>query len=173
MAGGRYFSEIAANIANVIEDGSCISLGIGPLYEALSVQLVTKKNLGIHSPFFTDSLMDLVKSGAVTNRYKGVFRGKCSTSYLLGSEKIMRWLDRNPLVDFQPENVIMDSKVIGSNDKMMAIIPARKIDLTGNVALHTGKGNFTAGPGNVQELFMGASLSKKGRDNFWPSQPQH
>ncbi|MGP8154268.1 MAG: GNAT family N-acetyltransferase [Smithella sp.] len=160
------FLRIAANIANVIEDGSCISLGIGPLYEALSVQLVTKKNLGIHSPFFTDSLMDLVKSGAVTNRYKGVFRGKCSTSYLLGSEKLMRWLDRNPLVDFQPEDVIMDSKVIGSNDKMMAIIPARKIDLTGNVALHTGKGNFTAGPGNVQELFMGASLSKKGRTIF-------
>jgi acyl-CoA hydrolase/GNAT superfamily N-acetyltransferase len=160
------FLKIAANITNVIEDGSCISLGIGPLYEALAVQLAAKKHLGIHTPFFTDAVMDLVKSGAVTNRLKGVFRGKCSASYLLGSEKMMHWLDHNPLVDFQPEDVIMDPKVIGSNDKMIAIIPARKIDLTGNVALHTGKGNFTAGPGNVQELFMGASLSKKGRTIF-------
>jgi acyl-CoA hydrolase/GNAT superfamily N-acetyltransferase len=160
------FLKIAANIANIIEDGSCISFGIGPLYEALAIQLASKKNLGIHSPFFTDALMDLVKSGAVTNRLKGVFRGKCSASYLLGSEKLMQWLDHNPLVEFQPEDVITDPKVIGSNDKMIAVLPARKIDLTGNVALHTGKGNVTAGPGNVQELFMGAALSKKGRTIF-------
>jgi acyl-CoA hydrolase/RimJ/RimL family protein N-acetyltransferase len=160
------FMKIATNIAAVIDDGSCISMGIGPLYEALAVQLATKKNLGVHSPFFTDSLMDLVKSGAVTNRYKGVFRGKCSASYLMGTEELMRWLDRNPLVDFQPEDVITDPKIIGMNNRFIAILPARKIDLTGNVALHTGKGNVTAGPGNVQELFMGAQLSRNGRTIF-------
>ena len=160
------FLKIASNIANVIDDGSCISLGIGPLYEALAVQLAAKKHLGVHSPFFTDALMDLIKSGAVTNRHKSVFRGKSSASYLLGSEKMMRWLDNNPLVEFQPEDVITDPKVIGSNDRMIAILPARKIDLTGNVALHAGKGNVTAGPGNVQELFMGAALSKNGRTIF-------
>ena len=160
------FQKIAANIANVIQDGSCISFGIGPLYEALAVQLAAKKNLGVHTPFFTDAVMDLVKSGAVTNRRKGVFPGKCAASYLLGSEKMMQWLDHNPLVEFQPEDVITDPKVIGSNDRMISILPARKIDLTGNVALHTGKGNVTAGPGNVQELFMGAQLSKNGRTIF-------
>jgi acyl-CoA hydrolase/GNAT superfamily N-acetyltransferase len=160
------YLEIAANIASVVEDRSCISFGIGPLYEALAIELAAKKNLGIHSPFFTDALMDLVKSGAVTNRYKGFQRGKCSASYLLGTEKLMNWLDRNPLVDFQPENVITDPNIIGSNNRMTAILPARKIDLTGNVALHTGKGNLTAGPGNVQEIFIGASLSKNGRTIF-------
>jgi len=160
------FVKIAANIAAVIENGSCISLGIGPLYEALAVQLASKKNLGVHSPFFTDSLMDLVKSGAVTNRRKSIFRGKCSASYLLGTEDLMRWLNHNPLVDFQSEDVIMDPKIIGRNDRMIAILPARKIDLTGNVALHAGKGNVTAGPGNVLELFMGAQLSRNGRTIF-------
>jgi acyl-CoA hydrolase/GNAT superfamily N-acetyltransferase len=160
------FLKIAANIATIVEDGSCLALGIGPLYEALAVQLAKKKHLGIHSPFFTDAVMDLVKSGAVTNRYKGVFRGKSSVSYLMGTEELMRWLDKNPLVEFQPEDVIMDPKVIGTNDKMIAILPARKIDLTGNVALHIGKGNMNAGPGNVQELLMGAGLSKKGRTIF-------
>lgn len=32
--------------------------------------------------------------------------------------------------------------------------------------MHTGKGNVTAGPGNVQELFWGAALSKNGRTIF-------
>ena len=160
------YLKIAANVASVVEDGSCISFGIGPLYEALGVTLATKKHLGVHSPFFTDALMDLVKSGAVTNRHKGVFRGKSSVSYVLGTEELMKWLDRNPLVEFQPQDVIMDPKTIGLNDNMVALLPARKVDLTGNVALHVGKGNVTAGPGNVQELFMGAALSRNGRTIF-------
>ncbi len=160
------YLKIAENVASLVEDGSCISYGIGPLYEALAKTLAGKKNLGIHSPFFTDALMDLVKSGAVTNRHKGVFRGKSASSYIIGTKELMLWLDLNPLVEFQPQDIIMDPQIIGLNDDMKAILPARKVDLTGNIALHTGRGNVTAGPGNVQELFMGASLSKNGRAIF-------
>lgn len=168
------YMKIAENVASVVEDGACISYGIGPLYEALAKTLTAKKDLGIHSPFITDALMDLIKSGAVTNRKKSIFRGKCSVSYILGTKELLRWLDKNPLVEFQPEDVIMDPKIIGMNDKMTALLPARKVDLTGNVALHTGRGNVTAGPGNVQELFMGAALSKGGRTIFaLPSRNRH
>ena len=160
------YLKIATNVASVIPDGSCISYGIGPLYEALAKALTAKKNLGVHSPFFTDALMDLVKSGAVTNRYKNVFRGKSCASYVLGTKELMSWLDLNPLVEFQPQDIVMDPRTIGLNDNMIAIFPARKVDLTGGIALHTGKGNVTAGPGNVAELFMGAALSRNGRSIF-------
>ena len=160
------YLKIATNIASMIPDGSCISYGIGPLYEALAKSLTAKKNLGVHSPFFTDALMDLVKSGAVTNRYKNVFRGKSCASYVLGTKELMSWLDLNPLVEFQPQDIVMDPRTIGLNDNMIAIFPARKVDLTGGIALHTGKGNVTAGPGNVAELFMGAALSRNGRSIF-------
>jgi acyl-CoA hydrolase/RimJ/RimL family protein N-acetyltransferase len=160
------YLKIAANVASVIPDGSCISYGIGPLYEALAKALATKKNLGVHSPFFTDALMDLIKSGAVTNRYKSVFRGKTCASYVIGTKELMAWLDLNALVEFQPQDIVMDPRTIGLNDNMVAIFPARKVDLTGDIALHSGKGNVTAGPGNVQELFWGATLSKNGRNIF-------
>jgi acyl-CoA hydrolase/predicted GNAT family acetyltransferase len=160
------YMKIADNIASIVEDGSCISFGIGPMYEALGKTLAARKNLGIHSPLFTDALMDLVKSGAVTNRMKCAFRGKSSASYVLGTEKLMKWLDKNPLVEFQPQDVIMDPKTIGQNDNVVAILTARKVDLTGNVALHEGKGNLTAGTGNVQELLMGSTLSRNGRNIF-------
>jgi len=160
------YLKIADNVASVIQDGNCISYGIGPLYEALAKTLSTKKNLGVHSPFFTDALMELVKSGAVTNRYKGVFRGKSCASYAIGTKDLLSWLDLNSLVEFQPQDIVMDPRTIGLNDNMVAIFPARKVDLTGDIALHTGKGNVTAGPGNVQELFWGASLSKNGRSIF-------
>jgi acyl-CoA hydrolase/GNAT superfamily N-acetyltransferase len=160
------YLKIAANVASVIQDGNCISYGIGPLYEALAKTLSAKKNLGVHSPFFTDALMELVKSGAVSNRYKTVFRGKSCASYVIGTKELMTWLDLNALVEFQPQDIVMDPRTISLNDNMVAIFPARKVDLTGDIALHSGKGNVTAGPGNVQELFWGAALSKNGRTIF-------
>ncbi len=160
------YDRIAAHIAAVIGDGSCLSFSIGPLYEALACQLWNKKHLGVHTPFFTDALMELVEGGVVTNRSKGFFRGKCLASYVMGTQKLMAWLDRNPFVDFQPLDVVMDPQNIGQNDRFIAILPARKADLTGGIALHVGMGNVTAGPGAVQELFAGAALSRGGRTIF-------
>jgi acyl-CoA hydrolase len=160
------YDKLASHVASVVTDGSCISFSIGPLYDALALHLNRKKHLGIHTPFFTDALMDLVKSGAVTNRRKAFFPGKSLASYALGTAELMRWLDRNPLVEFQPIDVTQDPKNIGLNSQYIAIVPARKADLTGDVALHAGKGNVTAGPGAVQEIVTGAALSKNGRTIF-------
>jgi RimJ/RimL family protein N-acetyltransferase len=150
-------------VASLIPDGSCLAFSIAPIFEALVRHLVQKKHLGVHTTFLTDALMDLVKSGAVTNRHKSVFRGKCLTAYALGTPELMRWLDRNPLIEFQSIDVVADPKRIGSNDRFMVVLPARKIDLTGGIALHTGKGNVGAGPGEAQEYFTGAAFSNGGR----------
>jgi acyl-CoA hydrolase/GNAT superfamily N-acetyltransferase len=160
------YDKLAANVASVVEEGSCISFSIGPLYEALGQHLARKRHLGVHTSFFTDALMDLVKSGAVTNRRKAFFPGKSLASYALGTSELMRWLNRNPLVEFQPIDVTLDPKNIGLNSRYVAILPARKADLTGNIVLNAGRGNVTAGPGAVQELFAGAALSKNGRTLF-------
>jgi acyl-CoA hydrolase/GNAT superfamily N-acetyltransferase len=156
------FDRVAANVASVIEDGSCIAFTIGPLFEALGRHLVHKRNLGIHTPFFTDPLMDLVKSGAVTNRHKEIFRGKSLTSYAFGTPELMTWLNRNPLVEFQGIDKVFNPTQIGQNPRFAAVMPARKVDLSGRIALHFGKGTVTAGPGDVVDLFNGAGLSRGG-----------
>jgi acyl-CoA hydrolase len=160
------FDRVAANVASVIEDGSCLAFSLGPLFEALSRHLVRKRHLGIHTPFFMDSLMDLVKSGAVTNRYKEIFRGKSLTCYAFGTPELMRWLNRNPLVEFQGIDKVFTPAQIGENPRFMAILPARKVDISGRIALHFGKGNVTAGPGDVMDLFHGAELSRGGMTIF-------
>ena len=130
------------------------------------LSLWKKKHLGIHTPFFTDALMDLVNSGAATNRRKRFLQGKAVAAYVLGTQALMKWLDGNALVDFQPIDVVMNPRNIGLNDRFMAILPARKADLTGGIALHVGKGNVTAGAGAVAELFAGAAFSRGGRTVF-------
>ncbi len=158
--------RVAANVASMVEDGSCVSFYSGALFEALGRHLSHKRDLGVHTYFFTDPLMDLVKCGAVTNRRKNYFRDKSLTAYAQGTTELMQWLHRNPLVEFQGIDVVSDHLRISLNDKMVAILPARKVDLTGGVALHVGKGNVTPGPGQAQEFFAGAEHSKRGRTIF-------
>jgi acyl-CoA hydrolase/GNAT superfamily N-acetyltransferase len=160
------FDKIGRNTATLIDDGSCIAFSIGPLYETLSKHLMHKKHLGVHSPFFTDALMDLVKSGAVSNRYKEVHRGKSLVSYALGTKDLMAWLDQNPIIEFQGIDKVFDPIQIGRNPKFMATLPARKIDLFGRLALQIGKGNVATGPAEVLDFFRGAEISSGGKTIF-------
>ncbi|MDD5711622.1 MAG: GNAT family N-acetyltransferase [Smithellaceae bacterium] len=158
--------KVAANVASLISDGSCLSFYSGALFEALGRHLARKRHLGIHSYFFTDPVMELIKCGAVTNRRKGYFQDKSLTAYAQGTPELMRWLHENPLVEFQGIDVVSDHLRISLNDRVMAILPARKVDITGNIALHAGKGNVTSSPGQAQEFFSGAEHSKGGRTIF-------
>jgi len=157
------FDKVGANVASLIEDGSCLAFSAGPVFEALARHLQKKRHLGIHSPSFTDAVMDLVKSGAVSNRKKGHFLGKSLTSYAIGTSELLYWLHRNPLIEFQSIDVVADPKLIGRNNRTVVVLPVRKVDLSGGVALHSGKGNVGDGPSEAQEFFKGARFSKKGR----------
>ncbi|UCE51180.1 MAG: GNAT family N-acetyltransferase [Desulfobacterales bacterium] len=154
--------KVAANIAQVIEDGDCLTFFTGSLFEALGRHLAHKRHLGIHSSYFTDALMDLVKSGAVTNYRKAVFRGKSIASYALGTPELMAWLNRNPLVEFQSIEQVFDPTQIGRNPNFVVVDEARKVDLLGRIAFPAGKGNIISGPGQVADLITGAEISRGG-----------
>jgi RimJ/RimL family protein N-acetyltransferase len=147
----------------VIEDGACLNFFTGSLFEALGRHLMHKRHLGIHSSYFTDALMDLVKSGAVTNYRKATFRGKSVASYALGTPELMAWLDHNPLVEFQSIEQVFDPTQIGRNPDFIVVELANKVDLLGRIAFPAGKGDIISGPGQAADLFTGAEISRGGR----------
>ena len=153
-------------MASLIEDESCLAFSIGPLYEALAKRLTDKRHLGIHSPIFTDPLMDLMIGGTATNRRKENFRGKAVTSYAFGTKELMAWLDNNPLVEFQRISRVFNPVIIGSNPRFVNVVAARKVDLSGRMGLYSGKGNVAAGPAEVMDFLNGAELSDGGRSIF-------
>ena len=160
------WDQVAQHVASLIEDESCLAFSIGPLYEALGRRLANKRNLGIHSPFFTDPLMDLMKSGAATNRRKETYRGVSLTSYAFGTPKLMEWLDNNPLVEFQRIGKVFNPLTIGRNPRFVTVVAARKVDLYGRIGLYIGKGNVASGPAEVMDFLNGAELSEGGRSIF-------
>ncbi|MBU2643848.1 GNAT family N-acetyltransferase [bacterium] len=160
------FDKVAQNVANIIEDGSCIAFSIGTLFEHLSLHLRKKRDLGIHTPFFSDNVMHLVKSGAVSNRRKEIYRGQSVTSYAYGSPELMKWLDRNPLVEFQGIDKVFNPLEIGKNKNFVAVSQARKVDLAGRVTLHVGRRGVVAGLAQATAVVNGASISRGGYTVF-------
>ena len=156
------YDKIAANVSGLIDSGSCIGASVGPLYEALQPYLARKSNLGIHSAIFTDSLMDLVKSGAVTNRNKGIFRGKSVASYAAGTPELLSWLDGNPLVEFQGIEDVFSPRIIGMNPQYIAVLAAGKAELSGDAALHFGSDTGAIGAAEALDFIDGARASERG-----------
>jgi len=153
--------KVAENVASIIKDGDCLSFSSGSLFEALVPHLKDKKELGIHSLYFTDAMAELVKSGAVTNSRKTPFRGKSLTSYAMGSKKLMKWLHRNPRVEFQGTDFVCNPVFIGKIPQFVALYQAEKVDLSGGVAFPR-KGPVMTGPGEVIDFFQGAEASEEG-----------
>lgn len=160
------YESIAANIASVIEDGSCLAYSVGPIFEALSKTLVNKRDLGIHSPFFTDALMELCMSGAVSNRNKNIFKGKSLASYAMGSLELFKWLDNNPMVEFQSTDKVFNPLSMGQNKKFIALIPCRRVDMAGRIVLFSGKANTGATVGEVGNQATAARISRGGMTVF-------
>ena len=111
---------IGANVASLVEDGATLQTGIGAIPTPLR-RLSDKRDLGIHTEMFSDGVVDLAKTGAITNRLKHVHRGRIVTSFVNGSQRVYDFVNDNPFVEFHPCDRTNDTSIIRVNDKVTAI----------------------------------------------------
>ncbi len=155
--------KIGEYIAALIEDGSTIEFGIGQIPQSVVPFLTHKKNLGIHTEMFTDSIIDLIESGAVTGDRKTMDRGKIVASFCMGTRKLYDYIHNNPIFCFHPTEHVNDPFVIGSQHKQVAINVALEIDLTGQVCADSLGSNFYSGIGGQVDFNRGAARSPGGK----------
>ncbi len=156
-------ADIATLTSHLIDDGSTIHLGLGELSQAISEALAQKSDLGVHTEVLTDSLMNLVAKGAVTNRHKSVNEGKLIASGAIGSRQLYRSLHNNVSVEFKPSDYVNHPVNISQNHDMVAINFARTMDLTGQVYADALPQNHFSGVTGMLDFVMGANLSPGGK----------
>lgn len=125
---------IGQYIADLVEDGSTIQLGIGGIPRGVGLALKEKKELGVHTEILTDTLMDLYEQGVITNRRKTINKGKFVTTMIMGTDNLYKFVDKNPGVEVLRGSYINDPKIIAQNYKMTSINTTHEIDLTGQCA---------------------------------------
>lgn len=156
-------AAIGAQVADLVPDGATLQVGIGRAPSAILDALRGHHDLGVHTEMLTDGLMGLVQAGAVTGRRKSLLPGKLVASFVIGSQALYAWVDRNPDLELRPSDWVNDPMIIAQNDRMVSINTAFAVDLTGQVAADTLDGAFYSGIGGQVDFVRGAARSREGR----------
>ncbi|MFW6099299.1 MAG: GNAT family N-acetyltransferase [Thermodesulfobacteriota bacterium] len=155
--------QIARYAARLIEDGSTLQISLGTTPEALFLGLSEKNDLGVHTQFLSNGIMNLFSRGVITNRKKGFNEGKLVASGAIGSANLYEFLHDNPGIEFHPSDYVNDPVIIGSHNKMVALNVAMAMDLTGQVAADALPYNHFSGVIGIMDFVRGASQSPGGK----------
>jgi acyl-CoA hydrolase len=160
---GEIEHRIGEYVADLVPDGATLQLGIGAIPAATALALTNKRDLGIHTEMFTDSVVDLVETGVVNGSRKERNRGKIVTAFMLGTSRLYRFAHDNPMVEMRPVNFTNDTHIIRSFARMVAINSAIEVDLTGQVVADSIGRRFYSGVGGQMDFIRGAALAPEGR----------
>ena len=156
-------TKIGRYVAELVEDGATLQMGIGNIPNAVLHNLTNHKRLGIHTEMFSDGILPLIESGVITGEEKEIKTGKIVTCFAVGSQKLYDFIDDNPLVHFKEAGYTNDSSIIKLNPKVTAINSAIEIDLTGQICADSIGTYQYSGVGGQMDFIRGASLSKGGK----------
>lgn len=156
LAIGKYCAEL-------IEDKSTLQMGIGCIPDAVLKSLGHCKDLGVHTEMFSDGVIDLIKKGVITNRFKKKHPEKVVSSFAIGSKELYSFIDDNPQFEFLEADYVNDTRIIRSNPNVVAINSALEVDLTGQVCSDSIGAYHYSGVGGQMDFIRGASLSENGK----------
>ncbi len=155
--------RIAKNVASLIPDGAVLQTGIGGIPNAVLEHLRDRKALGVHSEMCSDGVIDLIEAGVITGERKNIHRGKIVIGFVLGTERLFRYINENPIFEMHPTCYTNDPFIIAQNDRMIAINSAIQVDLTGQVCADSIGTKPYSGFGGQVDFIRGASRSKGGK----------
>lgn len=154
--------QIGKHIANLIEDGATLQMGIGSIPNAVLAALDSHKNLGIHSEMFSDGILPLVEKGVINGANKEVHRNEIIASFAVGSPDLYAFMNDNPQVKLYDFAYVNNLLTIMRNPKVTAINSAIEIDLTGQVCADSIGSKMYSGVGGQVDYMYGAAFSEGG-----------
>lgn len=154
---------IGGYIAEMIEDGSTLQLGIGGIPNAITPFLTARRDLGIHTEMFVDGFLDLIDAGAISGKRKTLWKEKMICTFALGSQRLYDYIDRNVSVEVYQGKVVNDPFVISQNYKMISVNTAITLDVNGQVCSQSLGPKHFSGTGGQLDFHLGAQRSNGGR----------
>lgn len=155
--------KIGEHVANLIEDGSTLQIGIGAVPDAVLASLTHHKHLGIHSEMWSDGALALIESGVVDNSKKVIYPGRTVSGFVIGSQRLYNFINDNPSVVQLDIGFINNPSIIAQNPKTIAINSAIEVDLTGQICADSVGSRIISGTGGQLDFIHGSTLSNGGK----------
>lgn len=157
--------RIAEIIVGMIEDGSCIQLGIGAMPNAVGMMIAKSdlKDLGGHTEMMVDAYLEMYEAGRMTGKRKTIDKGKIVFSFAQGSQRLYDFLNNNPAVASYPVDYTNSPCVIARNEKVVSINNAIEIDLYGQVCSESAGTRQISGTGGQLDFIFASFYSQGGK----------
>jgi acyl-CoA hydrolase/GNAT superfamily N-acetyltransferase len=155
--------QVARNAARLINDGDTIHVGFGHIPHSVLRFLTDKKELGVHTEVVSDGFVDLIEGGVITGERKTLYRGRVICSFCIGTKKIYNYVRDNPTFLFLPAEAVYNPLTIARNERMVSIVGAQEVDVSGQVCSESRGFHFYSGIGGRLDFVRGAAMSKGGR----------
>jgi acyl-CoA hydrolase len=160
---GKDEITIGKYIAELIEDGSTLQMGIGTIPDAVFKSLHSHKNLGVHTEMCSDGIVDLFEKDIINNTKKKIHPFKTVSGFAVGTNKLYNYVHDNPAFAFLDIDYVNDPHVIRRNPKVVAINSAIEVDITGQVCADSIGTYQFSGIGGQMDFMRGAALSEGGK----------
>jgi len=154
---------IASYIAEMVEDESCLQLGIGRIPSAVAQFLKDKRDLGIHTEMMVDSMLDLYEAGAVTCAKKNFMPYRWVATFVLGSQRLYDFVNNNPMIEMLSTTFVNDPMIIAKNDRMVSVNATLEVDLSGQCNSESIGFRQYSGTGGQLDFVQGAVRSRGGK----------
>jgi acyl-CoA hydrolase len=155
--------KIGKYIADLIENGSTLQLGIGGIPDAVIAALKESRDLGIHTEMVSDGVMEAIEAGIITGNRKTFHPNKVVLTFILGSQRLYDFADNNPIFEAHPTDYTNHPFNVARNDNMIAINSAIEVDFTGQVCSDSIGTFIYSGFGGQVDFIRGAAHSKGGK----------
>lgn len=154
---------LGLHVAELIEDGDTLEMGVGATPSAVMAALSGKRDLGIHTGLMSDSILDLYQAGVVTGAAKNVDRGRIVSGVAVGSKRLYDALGAGLPVDLRPVSYTHDPAIIDRLDRFVAVNSVIEIDLFGQANAEIAGGRFISGTGGLLDFVRAARRAPHGR----------
>lgn len=153
---------IGTLIADLVDDGACLQMGIGALPDAVCASLAGRRNLGVHTELMTPGLAALMRQGVIDNSRKTLHAGQSIFAFAMGDKQLYDFLHENPHCEAHPVDYVNNPTIIARNDQMVSVNATLEIDLQGACNSEYMGAQYSAAGGQL-DFVRGASASSGGK----------
>ena len=155
--------KIADHVSSLIDDGSCLQVGVGKLPGAILRKLTNHQRLGFHSGLLCQEVKDLIDAGVITGEQKTLDKNRHVTGIALGNQELYKWCADHSHVDFRAVDYTHDIRTIAAIDNFISINSVLEIDLMGQANAEMINGKQVSAVGGLVDFARGARYSKNGK----------
>jgi len=147
---------------HLVDNGATLQMGIGAIPDGVLAELGCHKDLGIHTEMFSDGVLHLVETGALTNNKKTMWKGNIVSTFLLGTQALYDFINNNPCIRMLRVETTNNVRIITKQHKMTAINSAIEVDITGQVCADSIGPRIYSGFGGQVDFIRGSGAALDG-----------